>query len=272
MLNRFMITAATAALIAGTSFAYAQQGPSKEGPSGGAGTQQSAPSPGGAEHGMKSSQGGEKMQPQGAQNQRAQDMKSGAKEERSEKSAQETKGSKSTQTEERSKSTQNEKGAAGKDMKAEGREGKDMKAEGREGRDGMKAEGREDRSGMKAEGREGRDGMKAEGRDGKNAAEGGRMENRTTTTGQAGAGARLTTEQRTRISTVIRDQHVAPVNNVNFAISVGTRVPREIGFHPLPQEIVTIYPDWRGYEFFLVRDEIVVVDPRTLEIVAVLPA
>src|SRR6478736_10009851 len=140
MLNRFMITAATAALIAGTSFAYAQQGPSKEGPSGGAGTQQSAPSPGGAEHGMKSSQGGEKMQPQGAQNQRAQDMKSGAKEERSEKSAQETKGSKSTQTEERSKSTQNEKGAAGKDMKAEGREDRSgMKAEGREGRDGMKA-------------------------------------------------------------------------------------------------------------------------------------
>jgi hypothetical protein len=280
MLNRFMITAATAALIAGTSFAYAQQGPSKEGPSGGAGTQQSAPSSGGAEHGMKSSQGGEKMQPQGAQNQRAQDMKSGAKEERSEKSAQETKGSKSTQTEERSKSTQNEKGAAGKDMKAEGREGKDMKAEGREGKD-MKAEGREGKD-MKAEGREGKDmkaegreGMKAEdrqGREGKNAAEGGRMENRTTTTGQAGAGARLTTEQRTRISTVIRDQHVAPVSNVSFAVSVGTRVPREIGFHPLPQEIVTIYPEWRGYEFFLVRDEIVVVDPRTLEIVAVLPA
>jgi len=107
----------------------------------------------------------------------------------------------------------------------------------------------------------------------RNAAESGRIENRsTTTTGQAGASARLSTEQRTRISTVIRSQHVAPVNNVNFAISVGTRVPREISFHPLPQEIVTIYPDWRGYEFFLVRDEIVVVDPRTLEIVAVLPA
>ena len=261
MLNRFMITAATAALIAGTGFAYAQQGPSKEGPSGGAGMQQSAPSSGGAEHGMKSSQGGEKMQPQGAQNQRAQDMKSGAKEERSEKSAQDTKGerSKSTQNEERSKSTQNEKGAAGKDMKTEDRSGN------------MKAEGHENRGGVKAEDRE--------GRENRNAAEGGRMENRnaaeggrTTTTGQAGAGARLTTEQRTRISTVIRSQHVAPVNNVNFAISVGTRVPREISFHPLPQEIVTIYPDWRGYEFFLVRDEIVVVDPRTLEIVAVLPA
>jgi hypothetical protein len=37
-------------------------------------------------------------------------------------------------------------------------------------------------------------------------------------------------------------------------------------------EIVSIYPDWRGYEFILVRDQIIVVDPRTFEIVAVLDA
>ena len=49
-------------------------------------------------------------------------------------------------------------------------------------------------------------------------------------------------------------------------------MPREVRFHPLPTEIITVYPDWRGYEFFLVRDEIIVVNPRTLEIVAVLPA
>ena len=97
-------------------------------------------------------------------------------------------------------------------------------------------------------------------------------ESKSQTVGQAGAGARLSTEQRTRITTVIRDQHVAPVTNVNFAISVGTRVPREVTFHPLPAEIVSIYPDWRGYEFILVRDQIVVVDPRTFEIVAVLDA
>jgi hypothetical protein len=228
MLNRFMITAATAALIAGTGFAYAQ-GTAKEAPSASPGTQQGAPSSsspsatpmnreGGAEHGMKSTQSEEKMQPQGSKNQHAQDMKSPAKDE---KSAQDNiKG-------EKSKSTQNEKGAAGKDMKAEGRE---------------------DRSGN----------MKTEGR--------------SETVGQAGGGAKLTTEQRTRITSVIREQRVAPVNNVNFAISIGTRVPRDVGFHPLPAEIVTIYPEWRGYEFFLVRDEIVVVDPRTLEIVAVLEA
>ena len=94
-----------------------------------------------------------------------------------------------------------------------------------------------------------------------------------TTTGQAGAGAKLTTEQRTKITSVIRNEHVAPANNVNFSISVGTRVPRDgLSLRPLPAEVVTIYPEWRGYEFFLVRDQIIVVDPRTLEIVAVLEA
>jgi hypothetical protein len=247
MFNRFMITAAAAALIAGTGFANAQGTMGKEAPSAGSGMQQSAPSSpsaapsnreSGAEQGMRSTQSEEKA---GTKNQRAQDMKAGA---RDEKSAQENpKGekSRSSQNEEKSKSSQNEKGAPGKDMKAEGRD--------------------ERNGGMKAEGR---DNMNA---DSKNAAEG-----RSQTTGQAGAGAKLTTEQRTRITTVIRDQHVAPVTNVNFAISVGSRVPREVGFHTLPAEIVTIYPQWRGYEFFLVRNEIVVVDPRTLEIVAVLEA
>jgi hypothetical protein len=62
------------------------------------------------------------------------------------------------------------------------------------------------------------------------------------------------------------------VTNVNFSISVGTRVPRTVSFHPVPTQLVTIYPDWQGYEYFLVGDQIVVVNPRTLEIVAVLEA
>ena len=62
------------------------------------------------------------------------------------------------------------------------------------------------------------------------------------------------------------------MTNINFSISVGTRVPRTVSFHPLPAEVITIYPAWRGYEFFLVGDEIVVVNPSTLEIVAVLEA
>ena len=127
---------------------------------------------------------------------------------------------------------------------------------------------------MNAQGREGRDNMNAQGRDrnGSMESRGSSTETRSQTTGQAGAGAKLSTEQRTKITSVIRQQHVEPVQNVNFSISVGTRVPREVRFHTLPSEVVTIYPEWRGYEYFLVRDQIVVVDPRTLEIVAVLEA
>jgi len=149
-----------------------------------------------------------------------------------------------------------------------------MKAEGREDRNGNRAEGREERreDRNRAESREDRNGTnRVESRENNKTTAGTKEEGRSTI-GQAGAGAKLTTEQRTKITTVIRNEHVAPLNNVNFSISVGTRVPRDIGFRPLPAEIVSIYPDWRGYEFFLVRDQIVVVDPRTLEIVAVLDA
>jgi hypothetical protein len=69
---------------------------------------------------------------------------------------------------------------------------------------------------------------------------------------------------------VIREQRVAPAANVNFSISIGTRVPRTVSFHPLPREVVTIYPQWRGYEYFLVNNQIIVVNPRTLEIVDVI--
>jgi hypothetical protein len=56
-------------------------------------------------------------------------------------------------------------------------------------------------------------------------------------------------------------------------VSVGSRVPREgVSLHPLPSEVVTIYPQWRGYEFIRVHDQILVIDPNTYEIVAVLEA
>jgi hypothetical protein len=93
------------------------------------------------------------------------------------------------------------------------------------------------------------------------------------TVGQAAGGAKLTSDQRTKITTIIRDEHAAPVNSVNFSIAVGTRVPREgVSFRPLPAQVITIYPEWRGYEYILVRNQILVIDPNTYEIVAILEA
>jgi hypothetical protein len=290
MTNRFLISVAALALIAGTGFANAQG--SRE--SGGGAQMQSAPSSGGggaaggaaAEHengkaaspssGMRS-----EKSPAAGQGQRAEENMPGQKS--------------------KSMSSQNETKGAPDNMKAEGREtgankaaetrqpGRETEknAQNREGRETEKnaqnREGRESEKNAQMKGRENeknaetqgnRENMQAQGREGrennKNAQ--GRTES-STTVGQAGAGAKLSTEQRTKITTIIRDEHVAPVNNVDFSLNVGTRVPRErISLRPLPSEVVTVYPEWRGYEFFLVGDKIVVVDPRSLEIVDILEA
>jgi hypothetical protein len=97
---------------------------------------------------------------------------------------------------------------------------------------------------------------------------------KTSITGQGAAAgaANLSTEQRTTIRTVIRQQNVQPVSNVNFSISVGSRVSDNVHFYPVPTELVQIQPHWRGYEFILVGDQIIVVNPQTHQIVAVLDA
>jgi hypothetical protein len=84
--------------------------------------------------------------------------------------------------------------------------------------------------------------------------------------------ASLTGDQRTHLTEVIKREHIRPETNVNFSVSVGTQVPRTVHLHRLPPEIVRIHPRWRPYEFILVGDEIVVVNPRTFEIVDVMPA
>ena len=253
MTNRFLILVAALALVAGTGLANAQGTMGRD--SGGAGaqpTQHSAqPSGGAAEHGgtMNRSEKGTVGQAGGS---------SGTmnKNESSEEKAGATKGSRA---DERAQGQQERS----KSMSSENQSKSGTKAEGREGHDSnMKAEG--SKSGTSTNNAENRQGtstnMNAEGRTATS-----------TTVGQAGAGAKLSTEQRTQITSVIHEEHVAPASNVNFAISVGTRVPREgVELHALPSRVVTIYPEWKSYRYILVRDEIVIIDPNTYEIVAVL--
>ncbi len=95
------------------------------------------------------------------------------------------------------------------------------------------------------------------------------------TTGQGAAGsgsASLTGEQRSRISTNIRQTNVKRETNVNFNISVGTAIPRTVTLHALPPTVVEVYPQWRGYRFVLVNDEIIIIEPDTYRIVAVIDA
>jgi hypothetical protein len=92
----------------------------------------------------------------------------------------------------------------------------------------------------------------------------------------ARAAVTLSSEQRSRIREVILRQHAPRTARADFDIRVGERIPRDrlrfVDLVPLPQTIVEVEPAWEGYLYFLVGDEIVVVDPNTLLIVAVLPA
>jgi Protein of unknown function (DUF1236) len=93
------------------------------------------------------------------------------------------------------------------------------------------------------------------------------------TSGSRGASVQLSEDQRSQIKTIIGREHGPRLGSKdNFDVTVGTRIPRNVHVVVLPEEIVRIVPEYRGYEYFLVGDEIVIVDPRTLEIVAIISA
>src|SRR5262245_10768083 len=88
---------------------------------------------------------------------------------------------------------------------------------------------------------------------------------------QSGGGnVTLTTEQRTKIrQTVLAGGNVPRATNVNFSVSVGTVVPTSVRVVAVPTVIVDIHPEWRGYMYFVVDDQIIIVD-RGHRIIAVL--
>ncbi|UWU89117.1 DUF1236 domain-containing protein [Bradyrhizobium sp. CB1015] len=260
MTNRFLVSVAALALIAGTGFANAQGTGTKDY---GSGQQtQHSTQPSGERSGSMGKQ--ESMDKQDKHDKGTVGQAGGMKDQPSahDKSTQSDKMNKDQPGATREKSTQSEKSSTvgqspRSDEKSKGSMSKETETKGTKD---MKAQGQEDRSGMNAPGHQGSQTQTQT-----------QTERSQTTTGQAGAAAKLSTEQRTQITSVIREEKVAPVTNVNFNIAVGTRIPREgITLHALPSRVVTIYPEWRTYKYVLVRDEIVIINPDTYEIVAVL--
>jgi hypothetical protein len=87
-----------------------------------------------------------------------------------------------------------------------------------------------------------------------------------------GKSVELSSDQKTRLKAVVGHDREARVDRPDFSVSVGTRIPRSVHVVVLPEDIVQIVPEYRGYKYVIVHDEIVILDPDTLEIVAILPA
>ena len=266
MTNRFLISAAVAALIAGTGFANAQgtgnQGGSmsREAPAAGSTVQPSAPSSdrGGAASGTVQRDHGSTSGMKGAE---STDTKG--------PDSSKVKASESNEKMPASKSAQDTKSPAGeksKSMSSETKGTTDSKGGAMDSKSAADSKGAADsKTGpTNAQTKSPADSTKSQATDTTKPA--------TTTTGNAATSATAAppAEKRTQIVSAIKSEKIEQTTNVNFNISVGAVVPSTVRFHPLPPRIVEIYPEWRGYEVILVSGRYIIVRPRTHEIVYII--
>jgi hypothetical protein len=86
-----------------------------------------------------------------------------------------------------------------------------------------------------------------------------------------GARVQLSEQQRGNIgATFTKETRLNRVTNVNFSINVGTRVPRSVRLVVLPASVIAIVPEYRSYHYFVVNEQICIVEPTTYEIVEVI--
>jgi hypothetical protein len=251
MTKTLLATTAAVALIAGMSLAAAQG--TKEGAPGAAGATQGQPQAqpqkqGGTEKGSRTGQSGA-----GAEHNK---MGQGA-------------GEKNERTGQKSE----EKGERTGQKAGEKNERTGQKSEEKNERMGQKPGEKNERTGQKTEEKNERTGQKA-GEKNERTGQGAQQPGGASTAERSGGGKSVTlsSEQKTRIKEVIGHNRTARVEHLDFSLSVGTRVPRTVHVLVLPEDIVRIVPEYRGYKYIIVRDEIVILDPDTLEIVAILPA
>jgi len=93
--------------------------------------------------------------------------------------------------------------------------------------------------------------------------------------GESGSGSRdrvqLSEQKRSSIrERITKSGPPERVTNVNFDVHVGATVPRRTTLHVLPPDVVEIVPEYRDYRYVYVRDEIVIINPRTYTVAAVI--
>ena len=89
---------------------------------------------------------------------------------------------------------------------------------------------------------------------------------------KSGPPAALSSEQHVKIRDTLRIEKSERLTSVPFSTKVGEAIPGTVHLYVLPVSIMEYAPQYRGYEYILVGDEILIVDPSTLRIVAVIDA
>jgi hypothetical protein len=109
------------------------------------------------------------------------------------------------------------------------------------------------------------------GKSGVNASEQHANQSPNKSQGARGASVQLSQDQRSKIGGIIGHNTSARVTtNVNFNVAVGVRIPRDVHVEVLPEDVVEIVPQYEGYDYIVVGDQILIVDPDSLAIIAII--
>lgn len=88
--------------------------------------------------------------------------------------------------------------------------------------------------------------------------------------GPKGSVANVTSEQRTKVKGIFTQHRVEPAH-INVSVNIGVAIPRTVHLYPVPEDIVLIVPEYRGYEYVLLDDDrVAIIDPDTYEVVDII--
>ncbi|MGA3341767.1 MAG: DUF1236 domain-containing protein [Methylocella sp.] len=79
----------------------------------------------------------------------------------------------------------------------------------------------------------------------------------------------LSSDQKTRLHAILVGGNLHSIDHANFALSVETRIPRIQTIYDVPQSIVDIVPQYRGFDYIVSNKNLLIVDPSTRGIVYV---
>jgi hypothetical protein len=85
---------------------------------------------------------------------------------------------------------------------------------------------------------------------------------------QAMGSAHISKENASRIADTLMT--TASPQNVTIKVGVGGLLPGEVDLRPLPPAVVELVPEYRGYDYVVVSEEVFIVEPSTRRVVEII--
>ena len=83
--------------------------------------------------------------------------------------------------------------------------------------------------------------------------------------------ARISDDQRAKIRGYLAQHPEGSVEHVDFSLVIGAAVPRQAALVDLPAVLSDLLNGYKGNQYILVRDQLVIVDHQSRRIVAIIP-